>query len=958
MARLSRSSLSLALLVALAGCGGTDSPTKNTSQTGQSSSSSSGALTSSSSSSSSSSTSSSSSSSSSSSGSTFTGNAARGEAVFESDCNTCHVDKKDGTFAKGLYAFDVNSFTYPSSTTYPGYSSETVEHLASFISDNMALETCDAACVDDLAAYLWSYKNENTPVTVKPVEFDDEGLKLELICSDDQSDLNVKITNPDGQTDSPPASYFTPVRSTPAGVSMPEMSSVVKLADNDLLVLEGDGEDIWDKAIYFSGLTTGVVDGQLDMTLTVEQVTNIKHDFAKVGILASSTDDLSGELIFLHWSGGAGIAEDSGVGALDNYSLLIENPIKGIRTPTPTTLRLAYQDEQLRIGGCYGCSAPAMQDAVKINFEPKRVFIVASSHDTSRIEAQVRVRDAFSPKISNETVYETVISCEDAVDGIQLSDVDVQGMDQLSVEVYQANALVGQQFLERQFSAATSCAAQGQLLEPKIRRLSQTQFKNVLTDIFGDLFAPEVWPDMADGARLIGMNTMADKLNINSINFERLLKSSRSIVQTLLNKHAAIKKCSQSSSDVCLTDLALEYGPKLWRRPLSDDELAGLYIGIESSGSNAQALEFMFNSFILSSNFLFRTELGQEADGIAQLNNYEIVSLLSFTVWNSAPDQALLDLAAKSSPITEAELKAQIDRMFADPRADKALMEVYKDYLKLDLVLTRDKADEFKFSDNVRRDLLASAEKMLLDNINADTHFLDVFGGTSFYVNDTIAPFFNASSTSTKLEPVEFSSSERNGLLNHPAFLSVHSTLTQSGIVQRGVFALEQLLCQEIPDPPGDVMSVPVPNDVDPDAISERELLQITHSTQAACVGCHRFIDPAGFGFENFDAVGRHRTSEKGGVVIDASGVLEGLGEHVLSYNTSAEYASALTESPQMNHCVSQRFLEHYLSQELTHNACELKKYQSILSKSEESVKDLLYALVSLESFGKRKLTQ
>lgn len=878
------------------------------------------------------------------------------------------MDQEDGTFT-GSHAFDVESFTYPDYAEYGDYSADTVAQLSKFIADNMNKSgNCDQDCADDIAAYMWSYRDDagmdtgtddgaaEGPVTVNPVEFDEDGLKLELVCAEGQSDLTVKVTNPDGEATAEPASYFTPVISNEDGLKPLDMSSVIKLAKEDLLVLEGQGIDIWDKTLHFRGISTEVVNGQLDMTLTIEDVVNVQHDFAKVGILASSTNDLSGDLIFLHWSGAAGLAEDSGIGALDQYELLLENPVEGIKTPIPTKLRLAYEDGQLRVGGCYACGEPAMQDAAEINFEPKRAFIVVSSHDVEAIEAKVRVHDTYGPKTDSETVYESVLSCEDAVSGIQLSEADLQGIDELQVEIYQANNLVGQQTLARTFSAAASCANQDQLLQPQVRRLSQVQIKNALTDTFGNIFDARIWPQMEDGAKLIGMNTMADKLNVNSLNFERLYQSSRNIVSTLLVEHADIKGCAESASDECLTELALEYGPKVWRRPLSDDEMAGLYTGFEAAGSNAEALEFMFNSFILSSNFLFRTELGYEADGFAQLSNYEIVSLLSFTVWNSTPDQALLTLASKSTPITEAELKAQVDRMFADPRANQALLEIYKDYLKLDLVLTRSKSEEFGFTDAVRRDLLSSAEKMLLDNIQSGGHYLDVFSGDNFYVNETIAEFFNTTSSSSTLEPVALDNTQRSGVLNHPAFLSVHSTLTQSGIVQRGVFALEQLLCKEIPDPPGEVMGLPVPADVDSSLISERELLQITHSNQPACAGCHQFIDPAGFGFENFDVVGRYRETEKGGVAIDASGMLSGVGEHVLSYNTSAEYARALTESPQMNHCVSQRFLEHYLSQELATNSCELTKYQSLLSKSDEGMKDLLYALISLESFGKRKL--
>jgi hypothetical protein len=285
-------------------------------------------------------------------------------------------------------------------------------------------------------------------------------------------------------------------------------------------------------------------------------------------------------------------------------------------------------------------------------------------------------------------------------------------------------------------------------------------------------------------------------------------------------------------------------------------------------------------------------------------------------------------------------------------------MEVYKDYLKLDLVLTRPKDASFAFTDSVRSDALTSAERQLSDSIATNPRFTNVFMGNEFYLNKNIAYLFNTSSTSTNLQKTTLNSAERQGVLNHPAFLAVHSTLNQSGIVKRGVFTLEQLLCQELPDPPGDVMPVPTPEGIDPHTTSERDLLQITHSSQAACFGCHQVIDPAGFGFENFDAIGRYRTTEKTNVPIDASGELNSVGAHILRYTTSAEYAEALASSPQMQECVAHRFLESFLGQDLTHNSCELKKYRTLLDGSTGTVKDLLLSLVQLESFSKRQQGQ
>src|SRR5690606_6937360 len=173
-------------------------------------------------------------------------------------------------------------------------------------------------------------------------------------------------------------------------------------------------------------------------------------------------------------------------------------------------------------------------------------------------------------------------------------------------------------------------------------------------------------------------------------------------------------------------------------------------------------------------------------------------TLLAYTIWNSTPDQTLLTLAQKSSPLTTAELQTQVDRMFASPKADAALVEIYKDYLKLEMALTNEKAEELGFTDAVRGELMRSAEMMLADLITADAGYMEVFSGNRFYISRTVQGFFNTTGAGDELQVAAIDASQRHGVLNHPLFLAAHSTLTHSGIIKRGVFTLEQMMCEPL----------------------------------------------------------------------------------------------------------------------------------------------------------------
>ena len=497
-----------------------------------------------------------------------------------------------------------------------------------------------------------------------------------------------------------------------------------------------------------------------------------------------------------------------------------------------------------------------------------------------------------------------------------------------------------------------SCNGKQALLAPKLRRLSELQLRNSLTDIYGDLFDPQLWPSFEDGARLIGMNLIADKLQVNSLNFSRLFDASRQITRTLLTEHPDIRACAQEqSSDGCVMNMVDEFAPKTWRRQLSSEERAKFETALPEFADNAAKLEFVFNALILSSEFLFRSEMGTEVPDGRALSNEELVSFLSYAVWNSTPDQELLELGAQTEPLTETQLRDQIDRMIEEPRAKQALVELYKDYLKLDLVLEREKDSSFGLHQNARRSLLASAERSLAASTGADVDMMQPFFGSEYYVNQETAAFFGVESYSDDFASVSIEPTEREGILNHPAFLSVHSKTTESGIIQRGVFTLEQLLCTHLPDPPSDLSSLEPPAGLNPERTSERDLLLATHSSRPACNGCHQLIDPAGFGFENFDAAGRYRTTEKQDVPIDASGELRGVG----SYRSSAEFSRALATSDVVRNCVTRRFLEHFVGQELREGSCELQTYIASVNDGGGDIRSLLTALTQLPSTTMRR---
>lgn len=501
------------------------------------------------------------------------------------------------------------------------------------------------------------------------------------------------------------------------------------------------------------------------------------------------------------------------------------------------------------------------------------------------------------------------------------------------------------------YKLPTPVAACGPANAPKAKiwRLTQDQIKNSITDIFGQL--PTVaWPELGDGSKLIGSDATADRLGITTISAELWYAAVRPIARAIIATRADITACSVSTDIACRTSLQSTYAKQVWRRALTIAENTALTASYAAATSNAEALETMLSALLADSRFLFRSELGLNG----KLTNYEIATLLSYSAWNSTPSPALLTWASQTNPLVKSQITAQLATMLSDPRATTSLRRLYLDFTKIGLVLTRPKSDDLLplFSDSVRRDLLTSAELGLDDSINGEANFMDVFLSGAFYVNSNTAHIFGVTESSPTLRKIYLSPTERNGILNSPAFMATHSPNFASGIVKRGVFTLQQMLCRSLgTPPPGAATSPPDPITVDPAITSERVLLQLTHSAKMPCSGCHYQIDPAGFGFENFDALGRYRTVEKGIVPIDASGFLDGVG----SYDNSAEYASRLAWSTAMHDCVAQRFLSTLFGEELAATSCEVTEYQNKLNV-DPSPKNLIKALGDLDNLTIRSM--
>ncbi len=275
-----------------------------------------------------------------------------------------------------------------------------------------------------------------------------------------------------------------------------------------------------------------------------------------------------------------------------------------------------------------------------------------------------------------------------------------------------------------------------------------------------------------------------------------------------------------------------------------------------------------------SPRFLFR-ELGTAPEA------YDTAARMAFTLWDSLPDQALLDAARDGKLTTDDEIRAQAQRMLDDPRATYKLMRFLLTWLQVDN--TKDLGKDPKrypgFDEQVIADLRTSLELHLNDVLDSErTDFRELLLTREIYLNRRLAEFYGAEPTTEEgFTKYTIDSGHRAGVVTHPFVMTHFANNTESSPIHRGVFLARTVLGQALKPPPEAV--APLSPDLHPDLTTrERVALQTQPSS---CMTCHAMINPLGFTLERFDAVGKFRDQDQNKPVDDSGEYVTLRGETV-----------------------------------------------------------------------------
>jgi hypothetical protein len=489
-----------------------------------------------------------------------------------------------------------------------------------------------------------------------------------------------------------------------------------------------------------------------------------------------------------------------------------------------------------------------------------------------------------------------------------------------------------------------------------IRRLTRSEYDATVRDLLGeDKGLAKSFP----GEELQhSFDNSAELRSVSDVLAENYVTAAKEIGKTVTGKLGSFLDCDpgKDGEAACLDRFLDGFGTRIWRRPLDTEQRADLkqiFMNGKSGGSFADGIDAVVRVMVLSPQFMYRIERGVPATGqsVERLDHWDMASRLSYLLWGSMPDAQLFDAARAGKLATRPELAAQARRMLDDPKATAMITNFAGQWLHLRELTDADKdttlypAWKEEYPALFRQETEAFIAEVWKQDAKVDT----LLSAPFTMMNGPLAAFYGAKGTAptgTAFTKVMLDPAQRAGVLTQASMLAAKSGPDQSSPILRGVFVREQMFCQPLPQPPADVDANP------PELNTTMTTKQrfAAHRNNPSCEGCHRLIDPIGFGFERYDATGTWRTTENG-KPIDATGELTGTDVDG-PFDGAVALGRKLAESKDVESCVANHWFHFAVGREASDlDRCTVETLTSTFARTGGDLRQLLLATVQTDAF-------
>ncbi|BCU78770.1 DUF1592 domain-containing protein [Luteolibacter sp. LG18] len=422
---------------------------------------------------------------------------------------------------------------------------------------------------------------------------------------------------------------------------------------------------------------------------------------------------------------------------------------------------------------------------------------------------------------------------------------------------------------------------------PTVRRLNRNEYSRTVRDWLDvDFDAGSEFP--ADGAGGEGFDNVGDALFIQPSLMEKYLAASRRVIDAVyakperLDRVVAVKPAADRAPELAAKTVLQAQAALAFRRPPSDAELAPLLalFGKRLAGGMPyeEALKAPLQSLLLHPSFLFRAEHDEAGKKEWAVDGHELATRLSYFLWASMPDAELFRLAGEGKLAEPVVLAAQVKRMLQDPRAESLSRFFGGEWLGYDELLEFSEPDLKRFPEftqSLRKAMYRESVEFFANVVRENRPATDLLSADYTFLNEELAKHYGIPDVKGgEMRKVALTDKNRGGVIGQASVMTVTSLPLRTSPVKRGKWILDTLLGTPPPPPPPDAGVLP-PDDRAGGSSSMRERLE-NHRSRASCAACHAKIDPLGFGLENFDPLGRWRTTDVKGNAIDSKATLPG----------------------------------------------------------------------------------
>ena len=518
--------------------------------------------------------------------------------------------------------------------------------------------------------------------------------------------------------------------------------------------------------------------------------------------------------------------------------------------------------------------------------------------------------------------------------------------------------------------------------EFKPRRLSVTEYKNTIEDLFNfklEIFIAEAEETVQETSlvRKVLPKDPPGKSGFKNDTYSNPLSpviwdGYSYIVDTALEKFFSIKhrreleyysgKISQQGfTEENAKNLILKFYPRVFRRAAPAEDMKKSLSAVQASANKVTAMKTELKAVLMSPRFIYRGLMVNKQSGQHKVDQYEFAERLSYFLWASMPDTALLKLAKEGKLYDSKTLSSEIDRMLANKKSRNFTEDIADQWFALSEI--ENIGGRYPFIKSLRTqpleffNYLVTEGRPLMELIDSKVTFANPLMRGYYKDLNQLKKYSKQKGIEIEFVPhnkITLKNTERRGgIMTMPGILAMNASKGRTSPVLRGTWVLERILGDHLPEPPMDVGQVP--QNKKGENLSFRQRFE-AHRSNKTCAVCHDKIDPLGFALEAYDSLGKDRLlgevskkkKKKGQSVpssakVDTTGVLYGD-----SFKDFDGLKSLLTTKHKETiiRNIVRRFMSYGLSRKLEYyDRPEVERIVGLMLKTNGTYKDLIFEI-------------